>query len=578
MNTMIPKNKNRFRRAAFLFALAGILAMSATHTTAQTTKTWEWAHSGKASEVPSTVGKPALDKAENIYLGGHFRSPGEVMQFSNSTMTLTEFNPDIHTIFLAKYDKEGALLWAKSFKSGMTSGEMIAVDSTGNIYCTASYKDSIRFGTTVLSNPSGLYYQFMAKFNTNGDLVWARNLPTAASGYYFTFDVLEITAGQRLYLAGSFNQATASFDGNSISNSNSAGGSYDYFLTELNTQGDIVWATAGGTPALQDFAFTMCGNKDGDLYLGTAYQDTGVVVNGGQINLYKYNSTGTISWTESINSTSGIGLYAMTCDSKNNLYLAGNYGGTAQFDGLTLDEEGGGCYTVKYDHLGNALWARSSKGNAVDVTVFATGIGVDESGTVSIGGSFTYSLLTPVTTVTFDTTTLTLEGSRDAFFVQYNSSGALLTARKIGSIYSEFGSGLRVVPNGNVYFSGSFYSPEVQLDSVSLINTPDPDDNYYGKFFLAKFTELPTTGIDKTPGAIQLSLYPNPSDGLVHLSTAGHITALRITDVSGRQLYTRTFTGRQQHATLDLRQYARGHYYLHLVTDRGTGTRTITLR
>lgn len=577
LSWIIPFQKRATRKAWYAATLALVFLCGLKEMQAQPVKTWLWANSGAGGEVASRCSRPAVDQSGNAYVIGTFRSTNEALGFSNSPTSLTDFNPDVFTIFMAKYDRDGNFLWAKSFRSGGSDGELIGVDATGNIYCTGSYKGVISIGSTTLSGSSSQYTQFLAKFTTAGNLVWAKNITSAAPGYYMDYGALEVDATNNILMAGSFNQGSLVLDGITVNNSDASATSYDYFVTRFNANGDAVWASSGGSPDKDDFGTSLCTSPQGAFYTGTMYQDTGVITNGGQIKIYKYSNAGTVAWNEAINATSGALLGALTCDGKGDLYITGTYSDTIELDNLTLDEEGGGCFVAKYNQMGNAVWARSSKSNATDITVFTTGIGVDQSGTVSISGSYVYSFLTPVSTVTFDTITLTLQGNRDAFLAQYTSDGSVTNALNIGGMYSDFGSGLSVRQDGAIYYTGSFYSPTVALDSKLLTNTPNAAGSYYGKFFLAKYGAKTATGIDRIADDTWLKVYPNPAQEYVTIDAAVPIEAIKIVDQLGRQVFYDIMPVNTRHRKLNTSQHAKGLYYVHVYASGGCVVRTLTL-
>ena len=577
LSWVIPFYKKATKKAWYAATMGLIFLCGLKDLQAQSIKTWIWGNSGAGATVSSRCSKPAVDQSGNSYITGSFRSNNEPLTFSNSTTGLTDFNPGVFTIFIAKYDRDGNFLWAKSFKSGNADGELIGVDASGNIYCTGTYKDSISFGNTTLNGSSSEYSQFLAKFTTAGNLIWAKNIASAAPGHYMEYNALEVDAKHNVLMAGSFDQGNLLLDGIPLSNSDASATSYDYFAARFNPDGNTLWAASGGSPDKDDFGTSLCISPQGAFYIGTMYQDTGVIINGGQIRICKYNNTGTVAWNEMINANNGALLGALASDSEGDLYLTGAYSGIVTLDSITLDEEGGGCFVAKYNQTGDAVWAKSSKSNATDVSVFTTGIGVDQTGTVSISGSYVYSLLTPVTTVTFDTVTLTLQGNRDAFLAQYNSEGRVTKAINIGGIYSDFGSGLNVMHNGTIYYTGSFYSPMVALDSVVLHNMPDATGNYYGKFYIAKYGTAAVTGIDKIPDPTWLKVYPNPAQGYVTIDAIVPIKAIKMVDGLGRQVFYEVMPAHTTHKKLNISQYAKGLYYVHVYGSDGYAAKTLTL-
>lgn len=575
LSAIMSFRKRTTRKAWYIAAIGCAILCLGKESQAQAAKKWLWANSGVGAEVASSASGPVVDQAGNVYVIGRFRSSGETFKFSNSATTLSTFNPDVLTIFMAKYNKEGDLLWAKSFKSGMADGELIGVDASGNVYCSGVYRDSIKIDNTTLNGSSTEYKPFLAKFTTTGNLLWARNITTALPGYYMEYGALEVDAQNNVLMAGNFGQHSISFDNIVLNNSDNSATSYDYFVVKFDAEGDAVWATSGGAPDKDDMATSLCLNSGGGFYVGTQYQDTGVVMNGGQIRVYKYNTSGSVVWDEHINATSGVLLGALTSDAQGNFYMAGTYSGVMELDNLILDDEG--CFVAKYNAAGDAIWAKSTTSNAPDISIFATGIGVDQNGTISIGGSYVYSYVVPVSTITFDTITLTLQGDRDAFLAQYSNNGDVIKALNISGSLSEFGSGLKVTGDGTIYYSGSFYSPEVALDSVMLTNTPNANSNYYGKFFIAKYGEQTTTGIEKIHDPAWLKIYPNPTHGDFTVDAADPIKTIKIIDQLGRQVFYDELPVGVRKQKINISQFAKGLYHVHVSSLNGYIVKPLTV-
>ena len=91
---------------------------------------------------------------------------------------LTSTRASVYDIFVAKYNGNGTLVWAKQAGSTSTDqGFGIAVDGLGNSYVTGSFSDTATFGSgepnqTQLTS-AGVHDIFVAKFagamDTDGD-------------------------------------------------------------------------------------------------------------------------------------------------------------------------------------------------------------------------------------------------------------------------------------------------------------------------------------------------------------------------------------------------------------------------
>jgi gliding motility-associated-like protein len=169
----------------------------------------------------------AVDNNSNIYLTGNFT--GTLSFFASPTVTLT--NKYSNRIFVAKYNKNGNLLWDVSDgSSSSVSSNAISLDAADNPYIIGnfdcrfnSYADQYGQGTF---NTVGYWDIFVAKYaTTTGAWQFSRQIGGHEDdlGYGISVD----PAGD-IYTAGSFNQ-----DIIFTSDPNFIG--YDYFPATCNS-------------------------------------------------------------------------------------------------------------------------------------------------------------------------------------------------------------------------------------------------------------------------------------------------------------------------------------------------------
>jgi hypothetical protein len=106
----------------------------------------------------------------DTFVTGEFTSPTLVL----GTYTLS--NGGAKNIFLAKFDTNGNVLWAKSaVGAGNDQSNSVSADGIGNAYITGFYTSSLlTFGTNTITN-AGVKNMFLAKYDTNGNLLWVKN-------------------------------------------------------------------------------------------------------------------------------------------------------------------------------------------------------------------------------------------------------------------------------------------------------------------------------------------------------------------------------------------------------------------
>ena len=170
----------------------------------------------------------AIDGAGNSYVTGRFTGTATF----DSTVMTTAGSDDI---FVAKYDSSGALVWARRAGGSSTDeGRGIAIDSAGNSYVSGFFAGNATFGlgdanqTTLTS--AGSLDVFVAKYDPNGELVWARGAGGSSSDD--GFEIATDGAGNG-YVTGRFG-GTATFGlGDANQTTLTSAGSFGCFRRQL---------------------------------------------------------------------------------------------------------------------------------------------------------------------------------------------------------------------------------------------------------------------------------------------------------------------------------------------------------
>ncbi len=463
---------------------------------------WLWAKSasGTSDDEANSV---AVDASGNTYVVGWFSSPN--ITFGSTTLT----NTGSWDMFLTKYDANGNVVWAKSV--GGTNAETanaVAVDASGNIYVAGQFGTStITFGSYTLTN-EGSTDIFLAKYDVNGNVVWAKSAggivgDGAAS---VAVDILG-----NIYLTGSFNSPTLTFGSITLTNTSNLGNTSDLFIVKYNANGNVLWAkSASGTvnDLASSVAVDASGNTYVSGYFNSptlTFSSTILTnaVNTGSSNdlfLAKYDASGNVIWAKSAGGTSSDMSNSIAIDVSGNLYMTGYfYSPTLAFGSYTLTNAGMyDLFLAKYDDSGNVLWAESAGGTSADE---AHSVIVDASGNIYLTGLF-YS-----PTLTFGSTTLTNEGLEDIFLAKYNSNGNVVWAKSAGGTSFEVAWSVAVNSSGNIYLAGWFGSPTLTFGSTTLTNADNSGNS--ADIFIAKLSTA--TGINELNNLLNISFYPNPA-------------------------------------------------------------------
>lgn len=304
---------------------------------------------------------------------------------------------------------------------GQDYGKAIAVDSEDNVLVAALYNQTIDAdpsitGTGLVSSAGGTDI-VIAKYTSYGSLIWAKSM--GGGGAPPSIDAPHAIVADRsshVCVAGYFGSATANgrasdFDpGPNVSNLTTISG-YDAYLARYDRTGSYCWA----------------------LRLG----DTNV------------NFGEERAWD-------------LATDEDDNIYIAGAFGGTVDFNPLFADAHwvtnagaGSGLFLAKYAPSGSNLWAVGIGANISNVfNEGYTTVALDRNGHCWLAGNFR-------STCDFDTgfgvSNLTSRGNTDMFLARYGTNGIFEEVYPIG------GTGQDIVSPGamrcdgvNVYLTGRF--------------------------------------------------------------------------------------------------------------------------
>lgn len=452
---------------------------------AQAQPEFVWAnHMGGTSTTTYCYGV-AVDNIGSVYCVGNFWGTVD-FDPSASVYPLTSTGND--DVFVSKLDASGNLVWA--FKIGGTSADYgygICIDKQGNVCVTGVFYQTVDFDPGAGSFPltsSGGWDIFAAKYNSAGNLIWARKMGGTASdyGYAITTD----TVGN-IYTAGWFG-GIADFDpGTGTSNLTSAGGD-DIFISKLDSAGNFRWARRmGGTGA--DRANAIVADKRGNVYAGGYFNGTadfnptggGFALNAaGMTDVYacKYDSSGAFKWASAIGGTETDWCYGIDADSIGNTFITGTFTDSADFDPGTAVEKlisngGMDIFVGKLDSMGQFVWA-ANMGSASDD--MGRSVKVDKLGFVHSTGYFSGTADFDPGAAEFD---LLSNGGYDVYASTLDSSGAFLCAGGMGGSGStDYGMSMALDNNGFSYYAGSYsgnadFDPETTTFNLAASGTTD---------------------------------------------------------------------------------------------------------
>ena len=349
--------------------------------------------------------------------------------------------------------------WLKSL-SGLNDdvARGVCLDSMSNIYITGSFSGTTTLGGQTLTS-NGATDIFIAKLNTNGNLVWAKSLGSVSLDYAFDIDC---ESGGDFFITGGFRQ-TMTLMPNTIITST---GGLDLFTAKFNTNGDCLWAKTA-TGLASDYGneivvgdnnnICVIGNTNGQMIFGS---DTLFHADSTDLFMATYNSTGNLLWVKGILGYGNSSARGLDIDIFENTIVVGSFNGSisngaVNFNSISqnLDD----VFIAKYSVSGSLLWAKRYGDLGDD---YALGVGTDSLGNIYLSGVFSNS-------VNFDGNTLFANGNTDIFLLKLTSSGNLVWIKQFGDSGTEEGCEIEVSPAGNVFITGGF-SQTITLGSSAF--------------------------------------------------------------------------------------------------------------
>jgi LPXTG-motif cell wall-anchored protein len=175
----------------------------------------------------------------------------------------------------------------------------------------------------------------------------------------------------------------------------------------------------------------------------------------GDIYVAKFNVDGDLLWVQTMGSTGNEQGNSVISDSSGNVFVAGRFVGTVDFDPSTgttnLTDSANAGFVMKLSAGGNFVWAALLTRGSSEAR--ADGVGVDATGNVYVTGYFSG-------TADFDpgsgTTNLAATGPTAGFVVRLGSDGALSWAKQIGGSGGLYGNNIVVTSSGISEVVGTF--------------------------------------------------------------------------------------------------------------------------
>ncbi len=354
----------------------------------------------------------AVDVDHSIVVTGWFTG---TLQFAAGDVTGELTSQGSDDVFVLRIGSDGTPKWSLALgDSGSQQAASVAVQPSGNVAVAGHDIQVLPAGSP---DEEGVKYEvdtsqvdsFVAMFNSSGTPLWTRRV---YGPQYQLVESIAFDSLGNLIVAGEFQGHLVLGDGSL----DAPADDLDAFLAKLDPVGDIAFLKQFGAEGFERVGalavdsqdhIVVAGAFEGNFEIGgSAFVSQGLA----DIFVVKTDATGTLSWAH----TYGDSAYQRASDIAvtplDNIVVAGDFLGSVNFGGATLDAggvDGSKAFALKLRADGNHAWSQSLGGSGSQV---GAAVATTADGGVVLAGGFSG-------TVIAGSSTLVGSGDQDAFAI-----------------------------------------------------------------------------------------------------------------------------------------------------------------
>lgn len=458
---------------------------------------------------------------------------------------LTE-NHGNYDCWVVKLDASANIVWQKSLggSSREDLDEIRQTNDGGYVFAGGS-----RSNDGDVSGNHGNSDFWIVRLDQDGNILWQKSY--GGSGEDQARSVKETTDAGFIVAGYSWSN-----DGDVSGNH----GNSDYWIVKLNSAGNLEWQKCYGGSGFEFYFIEIEQTPDGGYAFGARTQsdDGDVTGNHGAFDgwFVKLDSSGNMQWEKCLGGSFTDAIHYLE-PIPGGGFIAGGVSRSSDGD-ATQNHGEEDCWILRLDSSGNIVWQKSFGGSSDD-QVFSIEQ-TDDGG--FIAGGYSNSVDGDVTGN---------HGNYDSWVLKLDKFGNLQWEKTFGgSSFDDGWSVQQTTDHGFIIagFSGS--------DNGDVTGNHGPADIWVVK--LAADTTTGISPINPSQSNFPVSLYPNPSDGMVQIEfmvSRVEPLQIKVLDVAGKELFAEdegivsgTFS-----KTLSLRSLAAGSYFVSIAHDGETEMR-----
>lgn len=423
----------------------------------------------------------AVDDAGNIYLAGAFRDEADVAPGEEVRRIRARGDDKYDDAFLVKYAPDRSVIWAFSIGSAVGSDGItqMQLGPDGSVYVAGYFRGTVDFAPgkpTFNLTGYGDRDGFIARYSEDGELVWAGHIGGKRDD---EITALAVGPDGDAYYSGTV-RLSGDIDPTPRVRSVKTRGVDDTFISRLNgSNGRVRWVRQFGEENTREPVTSMVVD-DAGVYVTGLFNRTVQFRRGSKaftLTQRDYDDAyvgrlgpddGEWEWLGQIGSEERDSGAAIALGPTGDLYVTGNFGGSADFDlgkGRTVlrSRDDDDVFVARYRNTGALVWARNFGEADDDGRVRATAIAVDDEENVYVAGAFHEEVDFDPGGRSFvrdadkdDAPPFSEIGSTDAFVLKLNRNGRFVRVSRTGGRDGSAVPYDLAVANGRMYTTGQF--------------------------------------------------------------------------------------------------------------------------
>jgi len=422
---------------------------------------------GPTSNNPGPVTSELINFSQINYYGkeplGGF-GPNNYLGFQIKNIANQQWATQIvgsHKIVYSCNDPQGIYIYLV----GTYDSDIYFYNRPGNVYTNITFP-----------NPHGLERTFIAKYDTEGELIWANYLISSV-----VVEGTNIVCDRHgnLYISGTYigNLSIYNIDGNISSVDIPDVLEEHTFVFQYSPDGNPIWGTRMG-PCI---AISMCCNVYDELYVagyfvnsemkiynnsGTHFENSLPNESGISSFITKFGSDGYLNWCSRIDGLENK-ITDICGDSDGSLYLTGYYSSNLQGNVLKFYNQSGqninysdislsingtsASFIVKFNKMGHVLWANKLDGYSSSESGITSCI-VDNENNLYVTGNYENNLF--IYKDNQIKTSISNFGFRDVFIIKYDKEGNYIWNTGITGTSNKYTYSITCDNKNNPYICG----------------------------------------------------------------------------------------------------------------------------